>query len=122
MDSSRPTLSELELRWEKTLAATQAAAIHHLPTYRELKNLAIEIVSTPIDINDYFPTVEKLMGLLEMLDPCGPESIFHIFKTRISPSSIWDVKMLRMECRDLLDHLASFDEWRREKRHLRQVK
>lgn len=118
----RPTLAELESRWEKTLTATQTAAANHPGTYRKLKTVATEIMSTPIDINDYFPTVNKLIGLLEALDPCGQESIFHIFKIRISPSSIWDVKMLRMECRDLLAHLDSFDEWRRKKHHLRQVK
>ncbi len=56
------------------------------------------------------------------MDPCGHGSIFGIFSDRISPSSIWHVKMLRMECKDLLAHLNAFDEWRRKKNHLRMVK
>ena len=116
------TVSELETRWEKALSATRTAAARHPRTYRELKALAAEIVETPIDINDYFPTVERLLNHLELLDPCGKGSIFQIFKSRISPSSIWHVKMLRMECQDLLTHLNAFDDWRRNKHHLRMVK
>ena len=119
---SRLTVKELEARWEKALAATQTAAAEHPRTYRELKALAAEIVENPIDINDYFPAVEKLINHLELLDPCGQGSIFQIFKARISPSTIWHVKMLRMECRDLLTHLNAFDEWRRKKHHLRVLK
>ena len=119
---SHLTVSELESRWEKALSATRTAAARHPRTYRELKALAAEIIEKPIDINDYFPTVEKLLNHLELLDPCGQESIFQIFKARISPSSIWQVKMLRVECRDLLTHLNAFDEWRRNKHHLRMVK
>jgi len=119
---NRLTVRELEARWEKALTATQTAAARHPRTYRELKALAAEIVETPIDINDYFPTVERLLNHLELLDPCCKGSIFQIFKSRISPSSIWQVKMFRMECQDLLTHLDAFDEWRRNKHHLRIVK
>jgi hypothetical protein len=116
------TIEELEARWEKTLLATQNAAAAHPGTYRRLKSQAAEIVETAIDINAYFPTVEKLVERLKTLDPSGRGSIFDIFGHRISPSSIWQVRMLRMECKDLLAHLDDFDKWRREKRHLRRVK
>ena len=116
------TISELETRWEKALKATRIAAAGHHRAYRKLKSAAADIVSRPVDINDYFPTVEHLINLLDDLDPCGRESIFARFKTRISPSSAWDVRMLRVECRDLLAHLDSFDAWRRDRHHLRLVK
>ena len=116
------TVKELKARWEKALTATRKAAAEHPRTYRELKAQAAQIVENPIDINDYFPTVEKLVDRLEALDPDGRGSIFEIFNARISPSSIWHVKLLRMECKDLLCHLNAFDEWRREKHHLRMVK
>jgi hypothetical protein len=118
----RFTISELETRWEKALKATRTAAVAHHRAYRKLKSVATDIVSRPVDINDYFPTVEHLINLLDELDPCGRESIFSIFRIRISPSSVWDVRMLRMECRDLLAHLKDFDEWRREGHHIRMVK
>jgi hypothetical protein len=118
----RFTISELETRWEKALKATHMAAVDHHRAYRKLKSAAADIVSRPVDINDYFPAVENLIRLLDELDPCGCESIFAIFRTRISPSSIWDVRMLRMECRDLLAHLKSFDAWRRDRHHLQMVK
>lgn len=119
---SHLTLSDLESRWEKALSATRTAVANHPGTYREVKALAAEIIETPIDINDYFPVVEKLLDHLELLDPCSEGSIFQIFKTRISPSSIWHVKALRMECQELLIHLKAFDEWRCAKHHLRIAK
>jgi hypothetical protein len=119
---SHLTVRELEDRWEKALTATRIAAAMHPGTYRDLKAQAAAIVENPIDINDYFPTVEKLVDRLKTLDPGGHGSIFEIFNTRISPSTIWQVKMLRMECKDLLAHLDDFDKWRREKNHLRMVK
>ncbi|MDX2454807.1 hypothetical protein [Desulfosarcina sp.] len=116
------TVKELEARWEKALAATRAAVTQHPRTYRDLKAQAAEIIENPIDINDYFPRVEKLVDQLKAMDPCGHGSIFDIFSAHISPSSIWHIKMLRMECRDLLSHLNAFDEWRRSQHHLRMVK
>lgn len=116
------SLSELESRWENALKATRAAATRHPRTVREIRSLAAEIVSNPIDIDNYFPTIERLTRRLEVLAACGKGSIFQIFMDRISPSSIWQVKLFRMECRDLLDHLNAYDEWRRDQRHLRRVK
>ena len=118
----RPTLAELETRWEKALTATRTATSEHYRAYRELKSLAAEIVAAPLDINDYFPTVEKLIDLLDQLDPCGRGSIFHIFKSRLAPSTIWQVRQLRMECQDLLAHLEAFETWRRACHHLYCVK
>jgi len=119
---SHLTVRELQARWEKALSATRTAASMHPGTYRDLKASAAEIIENPIDINDYFPRVEKLVDQLKAMDPCGHGSIFDIFSLRISPSSIWHIKMLRMECRDLLSHLNAFDEWRRSQHHLRMVK
>jgi hypothetical protein len=116
------TVKELEARWETALAATRAAVARHPRTYRKLKAQAARIVDDPIDINDYFPTVENLVDQLKAMDPGGRGSIFDIFNARISPSSIWQVKLLRVECKDLLAHLHAFDEWRRNQHHLRRVK
>ena len=120
--NSHLTVGDLEARWKKALHATRSAAAQHPRTYRELKAQAADIVNNPIDIKDYFPTVEKLIKRLETLDPCAHGSIFDIFNARISPSSIWHVQMLRMECRDLLAHLHAFEQWRRKKHRLRMVK
>jgi hypothetical protein len=117
-----PTLKDLQARWKKVLIATQRAVAAHPAIYRQLRAQAAEIVENPIDINDYFPVVEKLVDRLTVLDPGGSGSIFEIFSDRISPSTIWQIKMLRMECRDLLAHLDDFDEWRRGNIHLRMVK
>jgi len=119
---SRLTVNQLEARWEKALRATRNAVADHPRTYRELKAQATAIIDSPIDIQDYFPTVEKLTTRLRTLDPCGRGSIFGFFNDRIAPTSVWHVKMLRMECTDLLSHLNAFDKWRRDQHRLRMVK
>ena len=116
------TLEDLETRWENALTATKVAARRHPDAYRELKSRAADVIARPVDINDYFSTVEKLVACLKRLDSGGQGSIFDIFSTRIAPSSVWHVRMLRMECADLLAHLNAFDRWRREKSRLRMVK
>jgi hypothetical protein len=117
-----PTVKDLEARYEKALLATRRAVSAYPEIYRQVKTLAAEIVANPIDIDDYFRIVEKLVNGLNDLDPCGNGSIFGIFSDRISPSTLWQVRMLRMDCKDLLAHLDVFDKWRREKIHLRMVK
>ena len=108
----RLTVEELEQRWENALVMTHAAVMRHPNGYRELKLLADGIVTKPLDINEYLPISEKLVTLLEKMDPNGNGSIFHLFNDRIAPSSIWDVCWLRLECKDLLAHLSAFDQWR----------
>ena len=118
----RPTFSELEHRWKNALNRTQTAVRNHPAAYRELKSLARDIVENPLDIKCYMPTVQKMAKLLCTLDPYGQGSIFHYFNDRISPSSIWQVHLFRMECRDLLAHLKAFDQWRIEHRGLKIIK
>ena len=118
----RPTIEQLESRWNTALRATRRAVSDHPRTYRQLKAQANAIINSPVDIQDYFPTVEKLTSRLKTLDPCGQGSIFDFFNARISPTTIWHVKMLRMECTDLLAHLNDFDRWRRDQHRLRMIK
>jgi hypothetical protein len=115
------TVGELEQRWQMALNQTRAAVARHPGAYHELKTLALDIIATPLDIEDYPPAVKKLAELLERLDPGGQGSIFFYFNHRIAPSSICDVPWLRMECRDLLAHLKAFDQWRIQCCRLRLV-
>ena len=116
------TVEELETRWEKALEATRCAAAAHPASYRRLKTLAADVLDNPIDINDYFPTVEQLTECLNALDPSHQGSIFELFYARISPGDVWQVRNLRMECKDLLAYLDAFDNWKRKRIHLRLVK
>jgi hypothetical protein len=118
----RLTVTELEQRWENALITTQSVVSKRPGIYSELKSLAGDVVFKPLDIKEYLPTAEKLVELLEKLDPNGRGSIFHYFHDRILPSSIWDVCWLRMECQDLLAHLKAFDKWRVENSPLKIVK
>jgi hypothetical protein len=116
------TVEELETRWNETLEATRRAAAADPVAYRRLKTRAAGVLENPVDINDYFPTVDRLIECLKSLDPCGQGSIFDIFCKRISPDDVWQVRDLRLECRSLLAHLDAFDRWKREKICLRRVK
>jgi len=116
------TITELERRWEKTLAATEKAVSLHPEVYREIKLLVRDIVTKTLDISDYPFTAEKLGRLLKTMEDDTQINIFHFFCDRISPSSISKLKLLRLECRDLLEQLKAFDVWRRETHHLRILK
>ena len=121
MDDSL-TVAELQQRWENALVMTHAAVARQPGVYRELKSMAGDIVNRPVDISEYLPAVRKLAALLEKMDPCGRGTIFHFFNERIAPASIWDVCWLRAECKDLLAHLAAFDQWRLTHGRLKAVK
>ena len=116
------TIAELEKRWEDVLSVTRTAVDRHPSVYRQLKSLAVDIIVRPIDISDYLSTAQKLADLLKIMDPNGRGSIFGHFSQRISPVSIWQVSLLRMECKDLLAYLKAFDKWRIDTCHLSLVK
>jgi hypothetical protein len=116
------TIAELEKRWDDTLSATQIAVSRHPGVYREIKALAGNIIGSPLDINEYFPTVQKLADLLETMDPGRRGSIFSLFNSRITPSTAWQVSLFRVECKDMLAHLAEFDTWRKRTRRLQVIK
>jgi hypothetical protein len=116
------TISDLERRWEETLRATDKTVRRHPHVYRELKKLVEEIVTQPLDINDYPFTAEKLAGLLRSMDDETRKNIFHFYFDRIFPASIGRLKLLRLECRDLSEQLEAFDKWRMETHRLRVLK
>ena len=116
------TILELEKRYREVLAITKTAVVRNPGVYRQLKSLATDITSNPLDIKEYLPTAEKLHNLLKRMDPEGRGSIFYLFSDRIEPRSIWQVPLLRMECKDLLAHLKMFDEWRIDTCHLKVLK
>jgi hypothetical protein len=120
--NDRLTIKELEKRWHNVLALTRSAVVRNPGVYRQLKSLAGDIVGKPLDIKEYLPTAERLAGLLETMDPENGGTIFHFFRSRISPSTIWQVPLLRVECRDLLAHLEAYDQWRVSTSNLKLVK
>ena len=120
--NDRLTVAELQQRWNNALILTQAAVIRQPDVYRELKCLAGDIVTKPLDITEYMPAARRLMKLFEKMDPNGKGSIFQLFNDRINPSSIWDVCWLRLECKDMLAHLEVFDKWRLKHGRLKIVK
>lgn len=116
------TIKELEKRWENVLMATQKAVNKNPGVYHKLKSLAADIVVNTLDIKDYLPTAKTLAELLKAMDQNGQENIFNLFSDRIVPSNIWKVTLLRVECKDLLDHLKEFDKWRIKNHNLHVIK
>lgn len=116
------TLAELECRWQKALESTRNAVSRHPDCYRELKKRVTDIVAKPLDVREYLPTAEKVANLLKALDPEEQGSIFCFFSDRIKPADIWQVALLRVECKDLLSYLKVFDDWRMKSNQLRVVK
>lgn len=116
------TVIDLKQRWEKVLKTTRISVYNHPKEYRQLKNLARDIIHKPLDIGEYMPTINKLTHLLKMMDESGKGSIFYLFKKRINPSNVWQINLLRVECRDLLAHLKEFDRWRLKVHRLKVIK
>ena len=122
MMNESPSIDELRKRWENVLAATDKAVAKHPDVYREIKSLAGDIVAKPLDIKDYPITAEKLVQLLKTIGCDTQGSIFHFYYDRVSPLSIWHLKLFRVECKDLLANLNAFDEWHRKIHRLRVLK
>ena len=120
--NNKLSVSELQKRWERVLNATGKAVADHPRAYGELKIIAAAIIDQPLDIKEFFPTIEKMSQLLHTMDAGRTGSIFHHFSDRFSPKSIWQVQLLRVECKDLLAHLHDFDQWRRKTHRLRVIK
>ena len=119
--NDRLTIADLEKRWKEVLSITRVAVERHPDAYRQLKSIAGDIIDRPVDIAEYMPTAEKIVGLLRILAPEGRGSIFDFFTDRITPHSIWQVPLLRVECKDLMAYLAGFDQWSKKNRFLRLV-
>jgi hypothetical protein len=115
------TAGELESRWQEMLALTAAAVNRNPGAYRELKTRVRTVLDSPLDIDAYLPMARALVRLLEQLDPAAGGTIFCGFRERLAPCDLWHMKLLRVECMDLLDHLEALDSWRRETCGLRLV-
>jgi len=121
MDKS-PSVDELRKRWEAALTVTDEAVARHPMVYREIKSLTVDIITKPLDIEDYPMTAERLVRLLKSIGCDTQGSIFHFYYDHFSPSSIWHLKLFRAECQDMLAYLDAFDEWRRKIHRLRLLK
>jgi len=117
-----PSIDELRKRWETVLAVTDRVVVRQPGVYREIRSLAEDILTNPLDIQDYPTTAERLVRLLKTADCQAQGTIFHYYFDRFSPSSISRLKLFRAECRDLLASLDAFEDWRRKTRRLRLLK
>jgi len=117
-----PSIDELKKRWEAVLTVTDRMVVRQPGVYREIRSLAEDILTKPLDIQDYPMTAERLTRLLRIAGYQAQGTLFHFYFDRFSPSSISRLKLFRAECRDLLASLDAFEGWRRKTRRLRLLK
>jgi hypothetical protein len=112
------TVKDLRDRWEKALSITEELVGRDPGAYSQMKGLLKDIVTQTVDICDYEDTAKQLDRLLKTIDDPTRQSIFYFFCDRFLPCSISKMRLFRIECRDLLDQLKTFETWRKEKHHL----
>ena len=112
------TVKDLQDRWEEALSITEELVGRDPGVYSQLKGLLKDIVTQTVDICDYEDTAEQLDRLIKGIDNCSRRSIFYFFCDRFLPCSISKMRLFRIECRDLLDQLNTFENWRKDKHHL----
>ncbi|MBF0225776.1 MAG: hypothetical protein HQK76_10005 [Desulfobacterales bacterium] len=114
------TVDELLKKRIESFFITEKAVLQYSKEYREIKCLLRRIVFEVVDISEYYPLSNELINLF---DAMGEGTIFYnYFYKNIDPSQSGDARFLRAECRDLLNQIEEFDEWRLKNRNIRILK
>ena len=120
-DGINPSLEELERRRVRSLIVSEKAVAEHPDIYREIKKMALEVISTPIDIGDYYKTARKLSELLEKMAQTDANSLFYYFAKSIDPLKCGRAMYFRADCLDLWEQLKCIDGLRIRKQYIRLV-
>ena len=120
-DGINPSLEELEQRRVRSLMVSEKAVVEHPDVYREIKKMVLEVISTPVDIGDYYKTARKLSELLEKMAKADANSLFYYFAKSIDPMKCGRAMYLRADCLDLWEQLKCIDELRTRKHHMRVI-
>jgi hypothetical protein len=113
------TLDELKRRWERCLFVSDAAVCRSPQTYARIRGLARHVLTHPVDIDDYAGLARRMSRLIEQM---GCDTLFfHYYHDHIDPLKFGRAQYFRPICRDLLDRLDWFAQWRASRRRLRVV-
>ena len=116
-----PTIEDLKKQRMESLIISEKAISEHPNEYREIKKLVRSIISTTIDISDYYKTAVKLVRLLEKMLETGNGSVFHYYYKTIDPQQEGQARYFRGSCIDLFQQIKCVDELRITRRQIRVV-
>jgi hypothetical protein len=116
-----PTIEELKKQRLESLMISEKAIGEHPNEYREIKKLLKSIISTTIDIGDYYKTAQKIVRLLEKMLETGHGSIFHYYYKTIDPHQEGQARYFRASCIDLFQQIKCVDELRITRRQIRVI-
>ena len=116
-----PSLEELERRRVRSLMVSEKAVMEYPDVYREIKKLVRHVISSPVDIGDYYKTARKLSELLKKMALTDANSLFYYFYKSIDPMQCGRAMYFRADCLDLWEQLKYIDELRIRKHHIRLI-
>jgi hypothetical protein len=120
-DMLLPTIEDLKKQRLESLMISEKAIAEHPNEYREIKILLRSIISTTVDIGDYYKTVLKLVRLLEKMLETGHGSIFHYYYKTIDPQQEGQARYFRANCLDFYQQIKCVDELRITRRQIRVI-
>lgn len=112
------TFEQLKQQHLRALALSEQAVRRKPDAYRQIKTLVHQVVNEPVDVGEYYHLARTLSGLLEALGGGQPGSIFEYYRNNIDPRKLGQARYFRMECRDMLEQLSNFEQWRKDNRRL----
>ncbi|RJP94600.1 MAG: hypothetical protein C4518_03155 [Desulfobacteraceae bacterium] len=120
-DGINPTLEELERRRVRSLMVSEKSVAEHPDVYREIKKIVRDVISSPVDIGDYYKTARKLSELLREMAKTDAISLFYYFAKSIDPLQCGRAMYFRADCLDLWEQLRCIDELRVSLHHIRLI-
>jgi hypothetical protein len=120
-DALFPTIEELEKRRLESLLISEKTINEHPNEYREIKRIVKKIISTTIDIGDYYKTALKLVRLLEKMIETGHGSIFNYYYQTIDPQQEGQARYFRANCLDFYQQVKCMDELRISRRQIKLI-
>ena len=115
------TIDQLKKRRRQSLRISKKSIREHPAEYREIKRLVRHVISSTIDIGQYYQTAERLTGLLEKMMETGAGSIFSYFYQNIDPKQRGRVRYFRAVCCDLNEQLKGLEQVRLDQQSIRLV-
>jgi len=116
-----PTIDELKKSRAESLRVSEKAIYRYPGEYIEIKKIIKRIVSSTLDIGDYYNTTVRLSRLLEKMMVSGSDSIFSYYYKNIDPQQEGDVRYFRAICLDLHEQIKHIDAFRAGRHNIRLI-
>ncbi len=101
---------------EQSLVNTEKAIRKHPDDYLEIKSIVNQVITHPVDIDEYYTVAVNLATLLEKM---GPDTIFdHYYLDNVDPRRVCQARYFRYICRDLNEQIDILNQWRKKQRKI----